>query len=154
MKVSGKSSWTFNFDFLTFNLQLLFEIVQFVLKLKSIWQKNELWCHEELVCRKYYSNCFNNETDGSATSTSATNATQNTPQNCSRVWDCTTFYKQMSITLGEIVHISQILALFCTYDSIMIPFSAILSDKYGLSHKCIETWYMWALKLSICQSII
>ncbi|KAG0618958.1 hypothetical protein M758_4G104500 [Ceratodon purpureus] len=48
----------------------------------------------------YFSNCFANETDGSATLASTQNATQNTPTNCSRVWDCTSFYKQVLINLG------------------------------------------------------
>ncbi|KAG0604982.1 hypothetical protein M758_9G023800 [Ceratodon purpureus] len=49
----------------------------------------------------YYSNCYHNETDGSPTITSQKNATQNTPTNCSRTYNCDQFYEAKSINLGQ-----------------------------------------------------
>lgn len=49
----------------------------------------------------YYSNCYNNETDGSATITSSKNATENTPTNCSRTYNCPNFYDAKSINIGQ-----------------------------------------------------
>lgn len=50
---------------------------------------------------RYYSNCFNNETDGSATINSDVNATMNTPKNCSRTYNCPNFFAAKKINLGQ-----------------------------------------------------
>jgi len=49
---------------------------------------------------RYYSNCFSNETDGSATINTNPNATQNTPQNCSRNYNCPDFKTYMGLNAG------------------------------------------------------
>lgn len=49
----------------------------------------------------YYSNCFKNETDGSATISSPANATENTPTNCSRTYNCPGFFEAQLRNLGQ-----------------------------------------------------
>lgn len=46
---------------------------------------------------RYYSNCYSNETDGSATINNSPNATENTPMNCSRTYNCPDFMNAMAI---------------------------------------------------------
>ncbi|KAG0555018.1 hypothetical protein KC19_12G137300 [Ceratodon purpureus] len=47
---------------------------------------------------KYFSNCWNNETDGCATIGCNQNATQDTPSNCSRIYNCPNFFEERRVS--------------------------------------------------------
>lgn len=83
--IANVTDWDFSCNFLTGDYPTLFD--------KSLPMPN--------ATINYYSNCFNNETDGSATINSNVNATENTPKNCSRTYNCPGFFEAKSSNFGN-----------------------------------------------------
>jgi hypothetical protein len=92
------------------------------------WRLCHLWLQSSLIsysrdtvdqiggfeCRQYYPNCFDNETDTNPTINRLPNVTENTPENCSRILDCNSFYQQAALNPGQPTVLSEIRALCMT----------------------------------------